>query len=230
MRQLDLFGGDITMKTLTLLFLTHFLLAPLAYAQSLATLGLYKAEDGSRLETYVMDFSRGDISLDVGFADEGGGYGFITTFLSLDHYQLLFEGDEEVRAIEITGFIGKSLASAGNNDDQSRWVKIKQTYNDDHGRLVHEKELSFTITHKQIDTVHLTVYKRRQILGIPLDMKRVFDRQQTLALQTPGLGLYLDNRGWLVGRTSSYEAVKEALQKPMKDVFQRVCEIECQAH
>ena len=208
---------------ITLFFLS---LTQTPFANTQLPLGLYQSGNGDWLETYVMDFSDSGITLEVDLRSRGR-YGSMTTFLSLEDFQLLFASDETVKEITTNGFIGATTASAGNKGDQERWVEIEQRYHDDDGRLVHRKVLSFELSDQQITAVHLQINKRRQIFGIPLNMKRVFDDGSELERQATGLGMYRDNRGWPVGRVLSLVGVKKALDDPRETTFSQVCESEC---
>lgn len=201
-------------------FVIAMALAGILSSASADVIGRYEAKNNGLIDFKVLTYTRG-ITLDARLDPKKDSRvsALQTVQLSFNQYQLLFETEQEVKDLRLSG-VFKTTASAS-GDNANRKVTIVEVF-EEGGKLVTEKTLKLSIVAGEIMEASLVTRQRRGLLNvIPLWMSKVFNKSIELNKAEDGL-LLRDDSGDLC-RVTEENKMKLAARGGSTVELQKIC-------
>ena len=201
-------------------FVIAMALAGILSSASADVIGRYEAKNNGLIDFKVLTYTRG-ITLDARLDPKKDSRvsALQTVQLSFNQYQLLFETEQEVAQLRLSGAFKTTANASG--DSANRTVTIVEVF-EEGDKLVTEKTLKLNIVAGEIMEASLVTRQRRGLLNvIPLWMSKVF--KGSIELNKVEDGLLLRNDSSDMCRVTEESKIKLAARGGSTAQLQDIC-------
>lgn len=195
-------------------------LAGIFSSASADVIGRYEAKNNGLIDFKVLTYTRG-ITLDARLDPKKDSRvsALQTVQLSFNQYHLLFETEQEVKDLRLSGVFEATANASG--DNANRTVTIVEVF-EEGGKLITEKTLKLNIVAGEIMDASLVTRQRRGLLNIiPLWMGKVF--KKSIEVNKVEDGLLLRNDSADLCRVTEESKIKLAARGGSTAQLQDIC-------